>query len=290
MQLDLIDYKELDTFPSGSGIDFFDDKIYIVGDDAASVLVTNKRWKTLHEIKLFDSNQKRIPKKLKADLEATTMLQLDNENYLLVMGSGSKEPRNRGILMDVKTEKTKEIDCTVFYERLKASGISHLNIEGAVQVHEFLVFSNRANNENPVNQLIITSPDFFRRQADVPVDFLNVDLSDYEGVIGISGLTYSYTHDQLIFTTSIEDTANSYDDGPIGKSYIGIVENGYRKIWRHKMKVNELIDLPGTHKEFRGHKVESVCIQSEKNRSIKMHMVADNDTGESFLFKVRLRF
>ncbi len=194
------------------------------------------------------------------------------------MGSGSKEPRNRGILMDVKTEKTKEIDCTVFYERLKASGISHLNIEGAVQVHEFLVFSNRANNENPVNQLIITSPDFFRRQADVPVDFLNVDLSDYEGVIGISGLTYSYTHDQLIFTTSIEDTANSYDDGPIGKSYIGIVENGYRKIWRHKMKVNELIDLPGTHKEFRGHKVESVCIQSEKNRSIKMHMVADNDT------------
>jgi len=290
MQLDLIDYKELDTFPSGSGIDFFDDKIYIVGDDAASVLVTNKRWKTLQEIKLFESNQKRIPKKQKADLEATTMLQLDNENYLLVMGSGSKEPRNRGILMDVKTEKIKEIDCAVFYERLKASGISHLNIEGAVQVHEFLVFSNRANNENPVNQLIITSPDFFRRQADVPVDFLNVDLSDYEGVIGISGLTYSYTHDQLIFTTSIEDTANSYDDGPIGKSYIGIVENGYRKIWRHKMKVNELIDLPGTHKEFRGHKVESVCIQSEKNRSIKMHMVADNDTGESFLFKVRLRF
>ena len=56
------------------------------------------------------------------------------------------------------------------------------------------------------------------------------------------------------------------------------------------MKVNELIDLPGTHKEFRGHKVESVCIQSENNRSIKMHMVADNDAGESFLFKVRLRF
>ena len=56
------------------------------------------------------------------------------------------------------------------------------------------------------------------------------------------------------------------------------------------MKVNELIDLPGTNKDFRGHKVESVCIQSERNRSIKMHMVADDDTGESFLFKVRLEF
>jgi hypothetical protein len=56
------------------------------------------------------------------------------------------------------------------------------------------------------------------------------------------------------------------------------------------MKVNELIDLPGTHKEFKGHKVESVCIQNERNRSIKMHMVADNDDGGTFLFKVRLRF
>ena len=290
MQLDLIDYKELKTFPSGSGIEFFDDKLYIVGDDAANILVTNKRWKAKSEIKLFNSKEKRIPKNVKADLEATTVLQLDNNNYLLVMGSGSAEPRNKGILVDVKTEKIKEFDCTVFYDRLRASGITDLNIEGAVQVHEFLVFCNRANEGNPINQLIITSPDFFRRQQDASIQLLDVDLSDYEGIIGISGLTYSYTHDQLIFTTSIEDTANNYDDGPIGKSYLGFVENGYRKIWRHKMKVNELIDLPGTHKEFKGHKVESVCIQSERNRSIKMHMVADNDTGETFLFKVRLLF
>jgi hypothetical protein len=75
-----------------------------------------------------------------------------------------------------------------------------------------------------------------------------------------------------------------------GRSYLGIIENGYRKLWRRKMKVNELIDLPGTHEEFNGRKVESVCIQSEKLRSIKLHMIADNNRGESFLYKVRLRF
>lgn len=290
MKIDLIDHKELKDFPSGSGIEYFDGRIYIVGDDAANILVTNKRWAPRHSIKLFESAGKRISKKQKADLEATTLLQIDGMNYLLVMGSGSAEPRNTAIILDIKTEKFKTYDTSVFYTRLKEKGIMDLNIEGAVQVHEFLVLCNRANNTNPVNQLIITSPDFFRRQEEAPIDLLDVDLSAWEGIIGISGLTYSYEHDQLIFTTSNEDTANSYEDGPIGTSYLGIVENGYRKIWRHKMKVNELIDLPGTYKEFKGHKVESVCIQSERTRSIKMHIVADDDSGESFLFKVRLRF
>lgn len=290
MRLDLLDHRELKDFPSGSGIEYVDGNVYIVGDDAANVLVTNKRWNARHTIKLFDSDQKRISKKNKADLEATTALYLDNENYLLVMGSGAAEPRNKGILVNLKNEKVKSFDTSVFYERIKKKGVTDLNIEGAVQVHEFLVLCNRANNTHPQNTLIITSPDFFRRQEDAQIDLLDIDFSAYEGAIGISGLTYSYVHDQLIFTTSVEDTADSYNDGPIGISYLGIVENGYRKIWRHKMKVNELIDLPGTHSEFKGHKVESVCIQSERNRSIKMHMVADDDTGESFLFKVRLRF
>lgn len=290
MNLDLIDHKELKDFPSGSGIEYFDGNVYIVGDDATSILVTNKRWKPRRTIRLFESSTKRIPKIEKADLEATTLLQLDGRDYLLVMGSGSAEPRNQAIIVDVKTEKIKKFDTTNFFNRLKEKGIADLNIEGAVQVHEFLVLCNRANNSNPVNQLIITSPDFFRRQQEAPIDLLNVDLSAWEGIIGISGLAYSYEHDQLIFTTSIEDTNDSYNDGPIGASYLGIIENGYRKIWRQKMKVNELIDLPGTHEEFKGHKVESVCIQSERNRSIKMHIVADDDSGESFLFKVRLRF
>src|SRR5580765_4482014 len=135
MRLDLLDHRELKDFPSGSGIEYFDGNIYIVGDDAANVLVTNKRWNARHTIKLFDSNQKRIPKKHKADLEATTALQLDNENFLLVMGSGAAEPRNKGILVNLKNEKIKSFDTSVFYNRVKEKGID-LNIEGAVQIHE----------------------------------------------------------------------------------------------------------------------------------------------------------
>jgi hypothetical protein len=290
MKLQLLDHKELKDFPSGSGIEFVDNNIYIVGDDAAEVLVTNKRWKPRQTITLSDNSQKRVAQKHKADLEAATALQLENENYLLVMGTAATEPHNKGILVNLKNEKVETFDTSVFYQRLRDSGITDLNIEGAVQIHEFLVLCNRANDNHRRNTLIITSPDFFRRQEDVQIDLLDIDLSTYEGTISVSGLTYSYTHDQLIFTTSVEHEPEAYENGPTGISYLGIVENGYRKIWLKKMKVNELIDLPGTHDEFKGHKMESVCIQTERNRSIKMHMVSDDDNGESYLFKVRLEF
>ena len=290
MKLDLLDFKELESFPSGSGIEFFKNRFYLVGDDATDILVTNKRWKKQNEIRLLGEEEKKALQKPKADLEAVTILDLGKENHLLVMYSGTEEPHKKGILVNVKDNAIEEFDYSVFYERLKTSGISDLNIEGAVQVHEFLIFCNRVNNTNPFNQLIITEPDFFLHQGDAKIDLLDVDLSAYHGNIAISGLTYSYENDQLIFTTSAEYPTGTDDNGITTKSYLGIIENGYRKIWRKKVKVNELLDLPATHKEFRERKVESVCIQSEKLRSIKLHMIADNNNGESFLYKVRLRF
>ena len=81
MQLDILDYKALETFPSGSGIEYYNGHIYLVGDDAKSILVTNKRWRKAKEISLFESKEKRIPKKLKADFEATAILNFDRTYF-----------------------------------------------------------------------------------------------------------------------------------------------------------------------------------------------------------------
>lgn len=290
MKLNLLDYKELKSFPSGSGIEFYDGRIYLVGDDATGILVTNRSWKKLEEIRLFESDEERIPKKLKADLEATAILHLDHMVYLLILGSGSKDLRNKAILLNVETGDKTAVDCSTFYNRLESGGIKELNIEGAAQVSDYMVFCNRGNKESPDNQLVITHTDFFRDQQNVPVELVNIDLSEYEGAMGLSGACYSYKHDWLIFTASTENTASSYADGPIGKSYLGIIEDAYRKITKRRIKVNELIDLPATNKKFDGYKIESVCIQSERRHGMKLHLVADNDTGESYLFKIRLRF
>lgn len=290
MKLNLLDYKELRSYPSGSGIEFHDDKIYIVGDDATGVLVTDTRWKKQQEINLFESDEKRIPKNIKADLEATAILHLDERVYLLVMGSGSRDNRTKIILIDTETNKITEFDGTNFYQRVKAAGIIDLNIEGATQVSDCIVFCNRGNKTHPDNHLIVTSLDFFRDQQNAPIDIQKLDLSEYEETMGLSGACYSYKHDWLLFTTSTEDTADSYHDGVIGKSYLGIMEDAYRKIITHRLRVNELIDLPGTNKKFDGYKIESVCIQSGKRHNMKLHLVADNDTGVSYLFKIRIKF
>jgi len=287
MKLELIDQKELD-YPSASGIEYFDGQIYINGDDAGTIFVSNTRWKKVEKVSLFEAAEPRIPKEIKADLESSAMLQLEGSTYLLLLGSGSRETRNKGILYDVVEKTTRELDLSVFYNRLREQ-LPDLNIEGAAQVGKELVFANRGHKKNPANQFIITSDDFFRYQSTAPIDTLAVKRPPLKGTIGISGLSYSERHDLLLFTTSTENGNSEHNDETIGDSYLGVIENAHWKTGRRKMKVNELIELPQADKAFKGFKIESVCIQSTKKSSVKIQLVADNDDGKSHLFKAILK-
>ena len=291
MKLSLLEFKKLENFPSASGIEFYDDRVYIVGDDAKDLLVLNKKWNKPGVIHLFDSEDSRITKQQKADLEASAVIHINKKPYLLLLGSGSTNARNHAVLLNLLNYKFEMLDLTVFYERLKQSGVAELNIEGASAMNGDIVLCNRANNTNPDNILITTSAEFWKKQADAPIHLIKVGLPITEPVMGISGITYSEDHETLIFTTSTEDTINAYDDGSIGKSCLGFIENAPRKIGREKvqLKVNELIDLPSADEQFKGYKIESVCIQSEKDHSMKLQLVADNDTGSSYLFKVLVK-
>jgi hypothetical protein len=288
MKLELLDFRELDNYPSGSGIEFYDDKVYLVGDDAKDLLVMTKKWNKPELINLFDVPGKKIPKEFKSDLETMTVLQVDKKPHLLILGSGSAEGRNKGLLFNLKTNAQTWIDLSVFYNRLRTAGIPELNIEGIALVYDYLVLVNRGNNTYPGNKLIVTKPNFWKQQQEAPIQLLDIDFGQAPKELGVSGLTYSDKHEDLFLTISTEDTPNAIDDGKIGKSYLGVIENLYRKIGREKgkIKVNQLIDLPATNEKFNGYKIESVCIQSEKDHSMKLQMVADNDTGKSYLFKV----
>jgi hypothetical protein len=291
MDIKLLDYKELKTFPSGSGIEFFDDKVYLVGDDATNIIVKSKKWKMEKKIHLFDSPSERIPKLIKSDLEATTIVYVGKSPKLLMLGSGSRlKYRNKAILLDLNTSETKEFDLEIFYNRLRAEGIQDLNIEGAAAVDGNILLCNRGNKSYPSNCIIITSNEFWKNQDTAEILILKLDLEQTgENFIGISGLTYSPVNDWLLFTTSTEHTFNAIDDGQIGDSYLGIIENVTRKIGRKKMKVNSLINLPEADKVFKGNKIESLCIQRDKENNLKLHLISDNDLGRSALFKIRLR-
>lgn len=289
MKIKLQEFKELSDFPSGSGIEFFDEKLYIIGDDAKDILVLDKKWKKQAAIPLFDSAELRIPKKIKADLEASAIIEVNKIPRLLTLGSGSTLNRNRAILVNLDDHFKEEMDITGFYNRIK-DDLDHVNIESAAVVLGMLVMGNRGNLTSPDNSIIVTDTDFWKHPAEAGWSKIEFDLPDTNGkVLGLSGMTYSRKNDWLLCTMSTEQTANTYEDGVIGDSYLAIVENASRKVSRKKMHVNELINLSEVSDSFKGYKLESCTIISEKTGRLKMHLVADNDAGQSFLFRIRVK-
>ena len=45
MKIKLLDFKENTEFPSGSGIEYYNGQVYLTGDDAADILVMDKKWR-----------------------------------------------------------------------------------------------------------------------------------------------------------------------------------------------------------------------------------------------------
>lgn len=153
-------------------------------------------------------------------------------------------------------------------------------------MYDYLVFVHRGP-AGKGDYLVITQADFWKNQANAMLQTVLIDFESVnpgKGTLGVSGLTYSDNHEDLFLTVYEDDPAGS------GKSYIAVIENLYRKIGREKghIKVNHLIDLSAADPGFNGYSMESVCIQSEKDHSIKLQLIADNKEGKTFLFKVWL--
>src|SRR4051812_27621493 len=288
MKLVLQDFIELENYPSGSGIEFYDDNIYIIGDDSRDLLQMSKKWTKPRLINLFEADKKAL-KSVQSELEAMTVLSVDKKPHLLLIGSGATERKNKAALLNLKTNAVSWLDLSVFYNRIKAAGITDLNIEGIAEVYDYLVLVNRGTAAKPTNHLIITKADFLKNQDKASLQVVYIDFENAAGdqKLGISGLRYSDKHEDLFITVS--DETDPVQNKPV-KSYLGVIENLYRKIGREKgkIKVNHLIDLTKADERFTGYTIESACIQSQKDHSVKLQLVADDVQGKTFLFKVGL--
>lgn len=280
----LREVKPLPHYPSASGIEYFNNQCYIIGDDASYLLVLDSNLNPVDSIVLYSSAEKRIPKAIKPDLEAITLLP---DKKLLLTGSGSLPSRNIAWVVDPLNKQKDSIRLDTFYSRLVLYGISELNIEGAAVIPGGIVLSNRGSKGFPKNHLVFTKKNFWERQAQIEINTafagVNADSSSFSG---ISGLAYSAKSDCLLMTVSTEDTRNSYDDGAIGKSYLWIVKNiSAKKNWK-AINPNKIIDLGEMDSRFKGQKIESVCIRKESSNMLYLVLAADNDNGSSTLFQL----
>lgn len=288
MKIKLLDFKEASEYPSGSGLEYYNGHVYLAGDDASDILIMDKKWREAGRIKIFEGDDERIPKHLKSDLEASTLVFIETVPHLLILGSGTREKhRNKALLINLETNHFNEYNIEAFYHRLKEDGLNDLNIESAAMVEDLLVLGNRGSRKNGTNQVVITSPQFYENPETAEIRTIPIELEDEHAEL--SGLTYSEKNDMLLFTASTENKDSEAEDDKIGESYFGIIENAYRKLYRKKIKINEWLMLSDADERFTKQKIESVCIQTEKRGRFKLHLVADNDRGGSFLFKVLAR-
>lgn len=281
----LKEVKKLDDYPSASGMEYFGGRYYIIGDDANDLIVLDSNLTIKESIPLYHFTEKRIPKKLKADLESIT---LTADSLLLVPGSGSLAPyRNSAWLINPFTQQKDSIALDTFYTRLTAYGIRELNIEGSCAIPGFQLLANRGSKGYPKNQLIFTRPGFWKSQTNVAISTCLLGTqSDSSLFNGISGMCYAKRSDRLILTVSTEDTRNNVDDGAIGKSYLWIIHQVSGKSRWSAINPNRIIDLEALDHRFKGQKIESVCLEKETDTYLHLLLAADNDNGSSTLFRV----
>jgi len=281
----LKEVKKIETFPSASGIEYFKNHLYVIGDDASQILVLDSNFHPVDSIRLFSATERRVAKSIKPDLEAITLLP---DKKLFVIGSGSLSPhRNKGWIIDPVSKKADSIRLDSFYARLTAAGLPEINIEGICRIPGYFIISNRGNLSYPKNHLILAHKTFWEEQSKSSFSVIrfgnNTDSSSFNGV---SGLSYSEKSDKLLVTVSTEYTKSSYEDGAIGKSFLWIIDDfSTKKRWA-AINPNKSIDLEKLDKRFSGQKIESVCIMDETKHFLHLVLAADNDDGSSTLFKI----
>lgn len=286
MQIHLIRNKIID-YPSGSALEFYNNILYVVGDDVNYILCLDDAWNEINRLKLFEYDSVRIPKPEKPDLECATII----GDMLYVAGSGSKSPqRDVAFLVNLSDKKIKRISTAAFYSIFRDRNlIREMNIEGFTDCKDKLLFFNRGNTQQP-NQLIITDYNILKKQFPSSFKVMPIKIGTLKNVaLGVSGACYHEKDDILLLTASAEDTNNAYDDGEIIGSTIGITYNAYQKLSNKEFIIDESIELDKIHPVFEKQKIESVCITKHTERKYTCVLVADNDNGKSELFEIEVQ-
>jgi hypothetical protein len=279
----LLDRIKLDSFPSASAIEFYKDKFYVFGDDAAYLLILDTNFNKLEQIYFDDSTLKRLSIEEKPDIESTTIIKEGDRNYLYALGSFSSRKRQKIIKFSLDSIQDYSF---VDYSLTGNEFINVLNIEGSAIVNGELFLANRANNSSKINHIFIEKIDNKLRSSSIP-QIIEIKFPESKIATGISGLSYFEEKDILFFTASQEETSDPLIDGSIGNSFLGWIYN-FSKTKDSVLKADKLIDLSKADSNFKGSKIESVTVQKYMGNKIQLVLVSDNDDGKSVLYKVEV--
>lgn len=286
----------LEYLPSGSAMAVVQEKIFIAGDDSPFLFRLNSRFELLTKHLLLENfaGPDRIPKASKPDFESMAEEASPGGTVLYIFGSGSKTPERDQMLYVplLEPDRQQAYLLTSLYNRLAAlqgGGRENLNLEGAFIYEEKLYLLNRAGN-----QLVSVFLKEFKEhlQGTRSADDLALTGTSYQlpgsskVQAGFSGACTLPGTSKIIFTATMEDTDNWFDDGEILGSYMGLLDLQQQSegelLEAELLKTNENTPL--------AEKIESVAFHGfYDNGDLKLLAVSDNDDGTTRLFEVRLR-
>lgn len=283
MKVEINNKITLENIPSASAIDIYKDKIYLIGDDSPYLYILDKEYNLLDKIEIYQTDQfttGRIPKNLKYDLECSTMLEFQSEDYMLISGSGSNDNRNNMYLFNLKTKEIEHYSSKPLYALfldIYKSGDS-INVEAMCSDSQYVYFFNRGGKtqQNVVLRMQISHLfEYFHTRNIVDFTYMLYlcDLPDIKNInSGFSGATIF--NDKLFFTSSVEDTDNPIDDGEVLGSFVGTID------YKNKFEIMEycLIDSSKYESVL---KVESISVLSQKDNTYNVIFVTDDDCGGS---------
>ena len=285
MKISVLSHQEMKSVPSASGMVKFGDMFYAIGDDSPYLFSLNSDFEVTGQSLIYPTEfieNGRIDKAVKPDFEG---MELIGDRTLLIFGSGSKSPQ-RDLCLEVELNGELMVnfyDLKEFYTILKdrdEMAGAELNIE-ATAVHDELIFLfNRSNNlifEMNLNELLL----YFKGESEIPtIETKKFSLPEINGIeSGFSGATSIAGTSYLLFTSSVEDTDNAYDDGAILGSFIGLfdLENE-----------NELltVKIPNHDSPL---KVETVTVDEIiSDNEVGVVIATDSDGGVSEVLKANL--
>lgn len=276
----------LTGLPSASGIEIWDSVIYVIGDDSPWLFQLDDNFKVDVKTALTSEKPDSIfNKAVKPDFEAITVLQYKGAKELLILGSGSKSPW-RDIIVRFKPKTASmpvAFDAADLYKEMRAASMldeATFNIEAVAANGQNIYLFNRGSNL--IFEFAQEALMSYLEGSGVLPEFrsYHIILPTLNGVkAGFSGASFLPGGRRIVFTASVENTSDTYHDGEIMGSFVGIVD------------VEELSDelLPPTvlmeeNAKPLKLKIESVHpVSVSADHRIQLLMVSDSDGGSSEL-------
>jgi hypothetical protein len=256
--------------------------MYILGDDARQVLFVDGNHNLKDSIRLFDG-QGRFDKDEKPDFESAFLFDTDGNHYIVALGSFATANRCRVGWINLDTRKLEKLDTV----SLPQTGIAAVNIEGSTIIGKTLVLGNRANHSYPTNHLLLIDWGGKTNLQYSVIKTIKLTFPKSVPVIGLSDIYYDAQRDWLLFTASTENTMNAYSDGAIGDSYVGYIKTISSKLGQQAITPDRFLNLKTYLSPDQAYKIEGITMEGKEAGELLLHLSADNDNGQSTLFKLR---